>query len=93
MWVSQIQNLINISANLALGDYTVFTMLSHLSSPCAAMSDTRVSLALLNTNLIGAGAGYSYVISGPTHQCYENITMMQVLPNFQLLSPAGNLFV
>jgi transketolase len=56
----------------------------------------RVSLALLsevrsmNVNLIGVGAGYSYVVSGPTHQCYEDITLMRALPNFRLLSPADH---
>jgi transketolase len=57
----------------------------------------RVSLALLsevrpmNVNLIGVGAGYSYVVSGPTHQCYEDITLMRALPNFRVLSPADHL--
>jgi len=40
--------------------------------------------------LIGVGAGYSYVVSGPTHQCYEDITLMRALPNFQVLSPADH---
>ena len=56
----------------------------------------RVNLALLsevrpmNVNLIGVGAGYSYVVSGPTHQCYEDITLMRAMPNFQVLSPADH---
>ena len=44
----------------------------------------------MNINLIGVGAGYSYVVSGPTHQCYEDITLMRALPNFQVLSPADH---
>jgi transketolase len=44
----------------------------------------------MNVNLIGVGAGYSYVVSGPTHQCYEDITLMRALPNFQVLSPADH---
>jgi transketolase len=57
----------------------------------------RVNLALLsevrsmNVNLIGVGAGYSYVVSGPTHQCYEDITLMRAMPNIQVLSPADHL--
>jgi transketolase len=56
----------------------------------------RVSLALLsvvrpmNVNLVGVGAGYSYVVSGPTHQCYEDITLMRALPNFHVMSPADH---
>jgi transketolase len=90
------QNLINISAGLALEGYTVF---SYAIAPFITMrcyEQIRVSLALLsevrtmNVNLIGVGAGYSYVVSGPTHQCYEDLTLMRCLPNFRVLSPADH---
>jgi transketolase len=90
------QNLINVSAGLALEGYTVF---AYAIAPFITMrcyEQARVSLALLsevrpmNVNLIGVGAGYSYVVSGPTHQCYEDITLMRALPNFQVLSPADH---
>lgn len=90
------QNLINVSAGLALEGFTVF---AYAIAPFITMrcyEQVRVSLALLsevrpmNVNLIGVGAGYSYVVSGPTHQCYEDITLMRALPNFQLLSPADH---
>jgi transketolase len=97
------QNLINVSAGLALEGYTVF---AYAIAPFITMrcyEQIRVSLALLsevrpmNVNLIGVGAGYSYVVSGPTHQCYEDLTLMRALPNFRVLSPsdhvsAGDLF-
>jgi transketolase len=90
------QNLINVSAGLALEGYTVF---AYAIAPFITMrcyEQIRVSLALLsevrrlNVNLIGVGAGYSYVVSGPTHQCYEDITLMRALPNLQVLSPADH---
>lgn len=90
------QNLINISAGLALEGYTVF---AYAIAPFITMrcyEQIRVSLALLsevrdmNVNLIGVGAGYSYVVSGPTHQCYEDISLMRALPNFQVLSPCDH---
>jgi transketolase len=90
------QNLINVSAGLALEGYTVF---AYAIAPFITMrcyEQIRVSLALLsevrpmNVNLIGVGAGYSYVVSGPTHQCYEDITLMRALPNFQVLSPSDH---
>ena len=90
------QNLINISAGLALEGYKVF---SYAIAPFITMrcfEQIRVSLALLsevrpmNVNLIGVGAGYSYVVSGPTHQCYEDITLMRAMPNFQIMSPADH---
>ncbi|UOA07603.1 transketolase family protein [Methylobacter sp. S3L5C] len=90
------QNLINVSVGLALEGYTVF---AYAIAPFITMrcyEQIRVSLALLsevrplNVNLIGVGAGYSYVVSGPTHQCYEDITLMRALPNFRVLSPADH---
>jgi transketolase len=44
----------------------------------------------MNINLVGVGAGYSYVVSGPTHQCYEDLTLMRALPSFQVLSPSDH---
>ncbi len=91
------QNLINVSAGLALEGYKIF---AYAIAPFITMrcyEQIRVSLALLsevrpiNVNLIGVGAGYSYVVSGPTHQCYEDITLMRALPNFQVLSPADHI--
>jgi len=90
------QNLINISAGLALEGYTVFAYAIAPFITMRCFEQIRVNLALLsevrlmNVNLIGVGAGYSYVVSGPTHQCYEDITLMRALPNFQVLSPADH---
>jgi transketolase len=90
------QNLINISAGLALEGYTVFAYAIAPFITMRCFEQIRVSLALLsevrpmNVNLIGVGAGYSYVVSGPTHQCYEDITLMRALPSFQVLSPADH---
>jgi transketolase len=97
------QNLINITAGLALEGYTVFAYAIAPFITMRCFEQIRVSLALLsevrpmNVNLIGVGAGYSYVVSGPTHQCYEDLTLMRALPNFRVLSPsdhisAGDLF-
>lgn len=90
------QNLINVSAGLALEGYIVF---AYAIAPFITMrcyEQIRVSLALLsevrpmNVSLIGVGAGYSYVVSGPTHQCYEDITLMRAMPNMRVLSPADH---
>jgi len=88
------QNLINVSAGLALEGFKVF---AYAIAPFITMrcyEQIRVNLALLsevrpmNVNLIGVGAGYSYVVSGPTHQCYEDLTAMRALPNMRIFSPA-----
>ena len=91
------QNLINISAGLAIEGFKVF---AYAIAPFITMrcyEQIRVNLALLsevrpmNVNLIGVGAGYSYVVSGPTHQCYEDITVMRALPNVAVYSPADHI--
>lgn len=91
------QSLINVSAGLALEGYKVF---AYAIAPFITMrcyEQIRVSLALLsevrpmNVSLIGVGAGFSYVVSGPTHQCYEDITLMRAMPNMRVLSPADHI--
>lgn len=90
------QNLINVSAGLSLEGHTVFAYAIAPFITMRCFEQLRVSLALLsqvrpmNINLIGVGAGYSYVVSGPTHQCYEDLTLMRALPAFQVLSPADH---
>lgn len=91
------QNLINITAGLALEGFTVFTYAIAPFITMRCYEQIRISLALIsevrpiNVTLIGVGAGYSYVVSGPTHQCYEDITLMRALPNFRVLSPADHI--
>ena len=90
------QNLINVSAGLALEGYTLFAYAIAPFITMRCFEQIRVNLALLsevrkiNVNLIGVGAGYSYVVSGPTHQCYEDLTVMRALPNVSIFSPADH---
>src|SRR5436190_13891823 len=90
------QNLINVSAGLALEGFKVFAYAIAPFITMRCFEQIRVNLALLsevrelNVNLIGVGAGYSYVVSGPTHQCYEDLTLMRALPNMQVLSPSDH---
>lgn len=97
------QNLINVATGLALEGYTVY---AYAIAPFVTMrcyEQVRVNLAILsqvrpmNVNLIGVGAGLSYEVSGPTHHCLEDISVMRTLPNFEIFSPsdyttAGSLF-
>jgi transketolase len=90
------QNLINICAGLATEGFKVF---AYAIAPFITMrcyEQIRVNLVLLsvvrkmNVTLIGVGAGYSYVVSGPTHQCYEDISIMRALPTMAIYSPADS---
>ncbi len=90
------QNLINISAGLASEGFNVY---AYAIAPFITMrcyEQIRVNASLLSEvrdlsiNLIGVGVGYSYVVSGPTHQCYEDLTLMRSLPNFEIISPSDH---
>ena len=91
------QNLINVSAGLALEGYKVFAYAIAPFITMRCFEQISVNLCLLsqvrpiNVNLIGVGAGYSYVVSGPTHQCYEDISIMRTLPVIRILSPSDHL--
>lgn len=90
------QNLINVCAGLATEGFKVF---AYAIAPFITMrcyEQIRVNLVLLsivrkmNVNLIGVGAGYSYVVSGPTHQCYEDLSIMRALPAMSVYSPSDH---
>lgn len=88
------QNLINVSAGLALEGFTVFAYGIATFVTMRAFEQTRTNLALLsqqrqiNVNLIGVGTGVSYDMSGPSHHCVEDLAIIRTLPNIALCSPS-----
>ena len=88
------QNLINISTGLALEGFTVYAYAIAPFLTMRAYEQIRVNLSLhaqakeLNVNLVGVGAGVSYDVSGPTHHCLEDISIMRTLPNITVFSPS-----
>lgn len=88
------QNLINISTGLALEGYTVYAYAIAPFLIMRAYEQIRVNLSLhaqhreVNINLIGVGAGLSYDVSGPTHHCLEDISIMRTLPHCWVFSPS-----
>ncbi len=88
------QNLINISAGLALENYTVYAFAIAPFITMRAFEQIRQNLSIssqinpININLIGVGAGLSYELSGPSHHCFEDISIMRLLPNFMVFSPS-----
>lgn len=88
------QNLVNVAAGLAIEGWNVF---AYAIAPFITMrcyEQIRVNLALLskerdmNVTLIGVGAGVSYDVSGPTHHCLEDLSIMRVLPGIDVFSPS-----
>lgn len=88
------QNLINVATGLALEKYTVFAYAISPFITMRAYEQIRQNLSIssqiksLNVNLIGVGTGLSYDLSGPSHHCLEDISIMRLLPNFMVFSPS-----
>ncbi len=88
------QNLINIATGLALEGYVVYAYAITSFLTMRAYEQIRSNLSIssqikpVNVNLIGVGAGLSYDMSGPTHHCLEDISIMRLLPNFMVFSPS-----
>jgi len=88
------QNLVNISTGLALEGFTVYAYAIAGFLTMRAYEQIRTNLALfsqqktMNINLIGVGTGLSYDMSGPSHHCFEDISIIRTLPNIILCSPS-----
>lgn len=88
------QNLINIATGLALEGFIVYAYAIASFITMRAYEQIRTNLALssqqkaMNVNLIGIGTGVSYDMSGPSHHCLEDISIIRTLPNIMLCSPS-----
>jgi len=87
------QNMINVAAGLAMEGFTVFTY-SIATFYLRALEQLRINVALpnqlrpMNVNLLALGAGISYDVSGPTHHCLEDLSVMRAMPNLLTFSPS-----
>lgn len=88
------QNLINVATGLALEGYTVYAYAIAGFITMRCYEQVRINLSLhaqlkeINVNLIGVGAGISYDVSGPSHHCLEDLSIMRTLPNIEVFSPS-----
>lgn len=88
------QNLINVSAGLALEGYTVFAyaIAPFITMRCFEQVRTNIAmhaqLKQINVNMVGVGAGVSYDVSGPSHHCLEDLSIMRTLPHIEVFSPS-----
>jgi transketolase len=88
------QNLVNLATGLALEGRKVYCYAIAPFLAMRAYEQIRVNLSIssqvrpVNVNLIGVGAGVSYPVSGPTHHCLEDLSIMRLLPNMTLFSPS-----
>ena len=91
------QNAINLATGFSLEGFKVFVygIAPFVSMRC--FEQIRINLAALsqlrkmNVNIIGVGAGISYSMSGPTHHCLEDLSIINTLPNIEIFSPSDPL--
>lgn len=88
------QNLVNVATGLALEGQIVYGYAIAPFISMRAYEQVRVNLSVssqirpVNVNLIGVGGGVSYQVSGPTHHCLEDLSIMRLLPNMTVFSPS-----
>ncbi len=88
------QSAVNVATGLATEGFAVFAygIAGFMSMRCYEQIRTNLSMATqlrpLNVNIFGVGAGLSYDVSGPSHHCLEDITLMRLLPHIEVFSPS-----
>lgn len=93
------QNMINTAVGLAKEGAIVFcfAIAPFITMRCFEQLRTCISVfgkyKPLNINLIGVGAGVSYDMSGPTHHCFEDLAITNMLPRFDVFSPSDGTLI
>lgn len=91
------QNTINIALGLALERNSVIVYGIAPFITMRAFEQLRVNLAIhaqhknIDITILGVGAGLSYDVSGPTHHCLEDLSLINTLPFFSVYSPSDSL--
>lgn len=83
-------NMISVAAGLALMGHVPFANSFAVFASGRPYDQIRSSVAIprLNVKICGSSAGLSDFGDGKTHQSIDDITIMRVLPNMKVFSPA-----
>lgn len=87
------QDLVGTACGLALSGKTVFASTFAMFMAGRAYDQVRNTAAYshVNVNLCATHAGVMVGEDGPTHQCIEDIALMNVVPTMKVLSPADDI--
>ena len=86
------QNLMGISAGLALGGKTVFTSAFAMFGTGRSWEQVRNTICYdkLNVKLVLTHAGITVGKDGASHQALEDISLMRSIPNMRVMVPADS---
>ncbi|MCS7108732.1 MAG: transketolase C-terminal domain-containing protein [Sulfolobales archaeon] len=86
------QDLVGVASGLASVGKKVIasTYASFLMRAWEQIRNT-VARAKLNVKFVGTHAGISNFGDGPSHQCFEDIALMRVIPGMKVIVPADSL--
>ena len=84
------QQALAVAAGLALEGKKVYVyaIAPFISIRCLEQIKLDVCAMELPVVLVAVGAGYAYDIMGPTHHAADDITVLRVMPNLVIHSPA-----
>jgi len=83
------QDLVTTAAGLAIvGKVAVATAFAMFLMRAWEQIRNTIARDHLNVKLIGTHAGLQDFMDGASHQCFEDIALMRVLPGFTVLAPA-----
>ncbi|MDR1045152.1 MAG: transketolase [Candidatus Adiutrix sp.] len=84
------QNMLGVASGLAKEGGCVFVTTYATFLTMRAYEQIRDNLGYMkfNVKLVGASAGTAMGMSGNTHYAIEDLTLMRVIPNMTVLSPA-----
>ena len=87
------QDLVGTACGLALSGKTVFASTFAIFMSGRAYDQVRNTAAYshVNVNLCATHAGVMVGEDGPTHQCIEDVALMNVVPTMKVLSPADDI--
>lgn len=86
-------DLVGTACGLALSGKTVFASTFAMFMAGRAFEQIRNTAAYshVNVNLCATHAGVMVGEDGPTHQCVEDVALMNVIPTMTVLSPADDI--
>lgn len=84
------QQMIGMASGLAFEGKKVYTYAIAPFVTVRVYEQNKMDMCAMNLPIVnlGVGAGYAYDIMGPSHHTVEDISIMRVLPNMVIHSPA-----